>query len=262
MEGIDDQALTFHDGPAQLSIELQHGRHGRRVAEGCHEVFEGELDVRELRHRESGRVAIGVDVVGPQRGTRVVAHTHLSHDLREGRDAEERHLRDAQPCRRRFRPVQEWVGDEQARWRLHLSEGCVELWLEQGRCVGEDGKGDQGREPLGALDARRDARDVGREGELDDGRVRTGQPLQDEACVAGGGKEGDGGKAVAVEVVGEVDERDGVALGEEREYGDVRERVGLSLWRRRDCSLQPLLTQKRDRMVTNSQSHNAFALAS
>jgi len=236
MEGIDDEALTFLNGLAQLTVELHHGRYRRRVAEGRHEVFEGELDVRELRHREGGRVAIGVDVVGPQRGARVVAHTHLPHDLREGRDAEEGHLGDAEPRRRRFRPVQERVGDEQARGRLHLSEGGVELWQQQGRGVGEDGEGGQRRESLGALDARWDARDVGREGHLDDGRGHTGQPLPDEASVAGGDKEGDGGEAVAVEVVGEVDEWDGVALGEEREDGNVRERLGLCLWRRRGYS--------------------------
>jgi len=230
MEGVDDEALAFLYGLAQLTIELQHGRYGRTVAEGRHEVFEGELDVWELRHREGGRVAIVVDVVGPQRGARVVANTHLPHDLGEGRDAEERHLGDAEPRRQRFRPVHERVGDEQARGGLHLSEGGVELWQEQGRGVGEDGQGGQGRESLGTLDARRDAWDVCWEGELDDGRVRTGQPLPGEASVAGGGDEGDGGEAVVVEVVGEVDERDGVALGEEREDGNVRKRLGLCLW--------------------------------
>ena len=223
MEGVDDQPLALLYGLPQLTVELPHGRYGSRVAEGRHQVFEGELYTRELRHREGGRVAVGVEVVVLERRARVVAHAHLPHDLRERRDAEG-HLRDAEPFGGRLRPVQERVGDEEAGRRLHLSEGGLELWPEQGRGVGEDGEGGQRREALGALDARRDARDVGWEGELGDGGVRAGQPLPDEGGVAGRGEEGDGGEAVAVEVVREVDHRDRVALGQEGEHGDVGER--------------------------------------
>jgi hypothetical protein len=66
---------------------------------------------------------------------------------------------------------------------------------------------------------------VVREGELHlhDGHGVVVEHSPEERRVGRGGEEGDGGEAAAAEEVSEVDERDGVPPGHEREDGDVGE---------------------------------------
>jgi hypothetical protein len=152
--------------------------------------------------------------------------------VRERGRAEERHAWDAERGGRRVRPVQEAVGDEEARGRAQRRERLLEPRPERRRGLGELGEGGRRGDALGALTAR--GRAAGRVRQLQDGRVAgpaLPQSGADEGCVARGCDEGDGCEPPAAQDAGEVQQRHGVAFRHEREDGDV---VGLG--RNRRCS--------------------------
>lgn len=104
---------------------------------------------------------------------------------------------------------------------MDLFELLFERGPHEARGSGERDEEVEGRELVRALDSARKSWCMG-EGEVEDGEVGSlWEGLGDEGAVGRGGEDGDGGVAAAEEV-GEVEERDGVAFGHEREEKYVR----------------------------------------